>query len=480
MTRPLLRQRFFYACEINGQANSIVLGVDVTKSRQNATNQRRGITGAVLPRLSPPRLSHFYAPLGLLAGGCVAARQPNLNEFFTSLFNVLPTVLLLLGGAFCIAYGRIREVFLLAVIYLVYFLLDTQVDHYRLTGTLLPGAALTFHLCSLLLPALYGLFALWHERTHLLQDGLARLAVLFAVSVSALALARRFPDVLHEWLVTVRWPALQTDWLQLIQLTYPVFLVAWLGILAQYVRWPRPSHAAHWVALLGLLLMLPQVFSRPGALNILCSLMMLALVVAIVQEAYQMAFRDELTGLPGRRALNERLQRLGRQYVIAMVDVDRFKAFNDTHGHDVGDEVLRLVASRLRRVGGGGRAYRYGGEEFALVFPGRDLDHCLPHLEAVRQSVQDYPLQLRDKARRPRDAEQGRQRRTGASTTTVSVTVSIGVAERLATQRSPDEVIKQADQALYSAKGAGRNCVRCHGENRRGAVRTAKRAAADS
>ena len=192
-----------------------------------------------------------------------------------------------------------------------------------------------------------------------------------------------------------------------------------------------------------------------------------------------MAFRDELTGLPGRRALNERLQRLGRQYVIAMADVDRFKAFNDTHGHDVGDEVLRLVASRLRKVGGGGRAYRYGGEEFALVFPGSDLEHCLPHLEAVRQAVETYPLQLRDKTNRPRDAAQGRQRRGASATAAVSVTISIGVAERTLSQRSPEEVIKQADQALYSAKSAGRNCIRSHGDNRRGAVRTAKRSAAD-
>lgn len=424
-----------------------------------------------MSRQSARLFSHFYAPLALLLGGLAAARQPHLNEFFTSLFNVLPTVLLLLGGAFCIAYARIRETCLLAVTYLSYFLLDTQVDHYRLSGTLLPEAALTFHLCCLLLPTLYGLYALWHERTHLLQDGLARLAVLFAVVVSALVLARRFPDAMLDWLSEIRWPFLQADWLQLIQLAYPVFLIALLGLLIQYLRRPRPVHAAQLVVLAGLLLMLPQVFSRPGALNVLSSVMMLALVVSIAQEAYQMAFRDELTGLPGRRALNERLQRLGRHYVIAMADVDRFKAFNDTHGHDVGDQVLRLVASRLRKVGGGGRAYRYGGEEFALVFPGRDLQHCLPHLEAVRQAVESYPMQLRDKTSRPKTAEQGRQRRDVGAAGTVSVTISIGAAERLATQRTPDEVIKTADQALYSAKGAGRNCIRAHGDNRRGAVR---------
>lgn len=432
-----------------------------------------------MSRLSTARLSHFYSPLVLLAGGLAAARQPSLNEFFTSLFNVLPTVLLLLGAAFCVAYGRIRETLLLLVVYLVYFLLDTQADHYRATGTLLPDAALTFHLCCLLLPVLYGLYGVWQERTHLIQDGAARLAVLFVACVVALALAKRYPEAMLDWLTDIRWPSLQAEWLHLIQLVYPLFLLSFALLVVQYVRHPRPVHAAQFVALVGLLLMLPQTFSQPGALNVLSSLAMLILVVAIAQEAYQMAFRDELTGLPGRRALNERLQRLGRQYVIAMADVDHFKAFNDTHGHDVGDQVLRLVASRLRKIGGGGRAYRYGGEEFTLVFPGRNLQDCLPHLEAVRQAVDEYVMQLRDKASRPEDAQQGKRRRGSSEGGQVSVTISIGVAERLPNERHPDEVIKAADQALYSAKSAGRNCVRARGQSRRGAVRTAAQLMAD-
>ena len=183
-----------------------------------------------------------------------------------------------------------------------------------------------------------------------------------------------------------------------------------------------------------------------------------------------MAFRDELTGLPGRRALNERLQRLGRSYVIAMADVDHFKKFNDTHGHDVGDQVLRLVAAQLRKIGGGGKAYRYGGEEFTLVFPGKTLEECLPHLEVIRQAIETYRIQLRDKQQRPQDDKQGRARRAGSAASQVSVTVSMGVAERGLEQRSPEEVLKAADQALYNAKGAGRNCVRSYGQ-RRGAVK---------
>jgi len=424
-------------------------------------------------RTVPPRFSHFLAPLALLLGGEVIARQVSLNEFFTSLYNVLPTVLLLLGGALCMMYGRIRELFLLLCVYLAYFLLDIHADHYRAHGTLLDDAALTFHLCSLLLPLLYGLYGVWRERSHLAQDGLARAAVLFAVGVVAVALAKRFPEALHAWLVVIRWPALKADWLPLIQLAYPVFLVALVLLIVQYLRQPRPSHAAQIIALLGILLMLPQTFSRYAALNILSSHVLLMLVTAIAHEAYLMAFRDELTGLPGRRALNERLQRLGRQYVLAMADVDHFKRFNDTYGHDVGDQVLKMVASRLRKIGGGGRAYRYGGEEFTLVFPGHSIEECLPHLEAVRQSVEAYALQLRDADNRPKDDRRGRMARGAASANQVSVTISIGVAERQGEQRSPEEVIKAADQALYSAKKAGRNCLRAHGSGR-GAVRMAE------
>ncbi|MGH8486134.1 MAG: GGDEF domain-containing protein, partial [Pseudomonas sp.] len=177
---------------------------------------------------------------------------------------------------------------------------------------------------------------------------------------------------------------------------------------------------------------------------------------------------------PGRRALNERMQRLGRNYVLAMTDVDHFKKFNDTHGHDVGDQVLRLVASKLSKVTGGGRAYRYGGEEFALVFAGKSIEECMPHLEAVREVIANYNIQLRNQDNRPQDDQQGRQRRGASAASSVSVTISIGVSERLVDHRSPDEVLKSADQALYSAKGAGRNCVMAYGvQAKRGAVRMA-------
>jgi diguanylate cyclase (GGDEF)-like protein len=424
-----------------------------------------------LPRLSAARISHFLPSLLLLLAGLAAAYVRDLNVFFTSLFNVLPTLVLLLGGAYCAVYRRQRELFLMVTVYIAYYLLDTQTDFYRDTGTLRTDAAVVFHLICLLLPMLYGLFGAWAERTHLFQDIVARCAVLLAVGAVALGLEQSFPVALLEWLADIRWPSLHGQWMSLIQLAYPMFFIAFVVLTVQYLRFPRPLHAAQLVGLVGLFWALPKTFILPFTLNILCSQVMLMIAAAVAHEAYQMAFRDELTGLPGRRALNERMQRLGRNYVLAMTDVDHFKKFNDTHGHDVGDQVLRLVASKLSKVSGGGRAYRYGGEEFALVFAGKTLEECLPHLEVIRGVIAAYSIQLRNPDR-PQDDQQGRQRRAGSAATSVSVTVSIGVCERMPEQRTPEEVLKAADQALYAAKGAGRNCVMSHGQNRRGAIRT--------
>jgi diguanylate cyclase (GGDEF)-like protein len=172
-----------------------------------------------------------------------------------------------------------------------------------------------------------------------------------------------------------------------------------------------------------------------------------------------MAYRDELTGLPGRRALNERLKMLGGNFTIAMLDVDHFKRFNDTYGHDVGDEVLRLVASRIRQVRGGGTAYRYGGEEFCIVFPRKTVAEAVEPLERVREEIANYSMSIRDRNLRPVRAKEGNRRRgaTRLGSNQVSVTISAGIAARSADDPDADAVIAAADKKLYQAKKAGRN-----------------------
>jgi GGDEF domain-containing protein len=142
-----------------------------------------------------------------------------------------------------------------------------------------------------------------------------------------------------------------------------------------------------------------------------------------------------------------------------MIDVDHFKQFNDTHGHDVGDQVLKLVGGQLAFVEGGGRAYRYGGEEFSVLFASGSVREALPHLEKVRKAIEGYGMAVR-RDDRPRDRKAGTVRRgQGEVETVLSVTVSIGVAGSDAKRATPDQVIRAADEALYRAKQGGRNRV---------------------
>ena len=163
----------------------------------------------------------------------------------------------------------------------------------------------------------------------------------------------------------------------------------------------------------------------------------------LLMESHRMAYLDDMTKLPGRRALNEKLVGLPKHYALAMVDVDHFKKFNDTYGHDMGDKVLKNVANQLKRCSSPGRAFRYGGEEFTVVFRNR-LDEAEDVLELVRESIQEALVQVFD-PKKKKEIE-------------VSVTVSIGVAFADVGE-FPESVLKRADDALYQSKKKGRNRV---------------------
>ncbi|MBN1356568.1 GGDEF domain-containing protein [bacterium] len=183
----------------------------------------------------------------------------------------------------------------------------------------------------------------------------------------------------------------------------------------------------------------------------------LIVISSILDAVYRMAYRDELTGLPGRRALNQYLGQLDTQYTVAMIDIDHFKKINDRYGHDTGDQILRMISSRLDSVGGGGRVFRFGGEEFAVIFPGLDAKSIRTHLENLRQAIATQPFYLRGR-RRPRN-KTGKAKRTARKTGGIKVTVSVGFAASSPTRPLPDQAIRAADKALYQAKRAGRNRV---------------------
>ncbi|RSC38051.1 PleD family two-component system response regulator [Agrobacterium sp. FDAARGOS_525] len=168
-----------------------------------------------------------------------------------------------------------------------------------------------------------------------------------------------------------------------------------------------------------------------------------------LQHTMELAIVDGLTGLNNRRYLDNHLKILfdraavrGRPISICMTDVDRFKLVNDTYGHDVGDEVLREFAARIRStVRGADLACRYGGEEFVVVMPDTPIELAASVAERLRTIVEDKPFYVRSIDRE------------------LSITASLGIASGSGAFGTPDELLRQADRALYEAKHAGRNRV---------------------
>jgi len=306
---------------------------------------------------------------------------------------------------------------------------------------------------AVLLPLNLLLIGCWSERGIFTRHGLFRL-VLFGVQFGLVGwLYRQWPGE-----VIARLGAPLVTWSPLVgrplsQVAMLAVLLSLVGLALCFRRKPDPLGAtACWV-----LACVAAGLCWPAQFAFWAGIAVLMLAIAIVEGGFSMAFNDELTDLPARRAMNEFLLKVGRRYTIAMVDVDHFKKVNDTHGHDVGDQVLRMVATCLRRVSGGGRAYRYGGEEFAVIFAGKDMERALPHLEELRENIAGAGFVLRSRKRPKQKPE--KPKRGSAGKGLLQVTVSIGVAMRDDQLTAPEQVIKAADQALYRAKKGGRNRV---------------------
>ncbi|HIP31029.1 MAG TPA: GGDEF domain-containing protein, partial [Sulfurospirillum arcachonense] len=204
-------------------------------------------------------------------------------------------------------------------------------------------------------------------------------------------------------------------------------------------------------------LLIPSYFFQTQSSFILfSSLSAVIFITALLKDSYTMAYIDTLTGIPARRALEESFLKLGSTYSVAMVDIDFFKKFNDTYEHNVGDEVLKLVAEQLGEVKGGGKAFRYGGEEFTILFANKKHDEILVYLEDVRESIAKRAFIIRSENRpneKPdKKVKQKKQKK-------VNLTVSIGVAHAPIDGKTPTEIMKKADISLYKAKESGRNCT---------------------
>ncbi|MDH3229585.1 MAG: GGDEF domain-containing protein [Alphaproteobacteria bacterium] len=407
----------------------------------------------------------FWPALLLAAAWGAMLFSSHIPSAIGALLPYLPYGLGLVGAIIGWRFNRSRLVFSMAMLVTGHWLLLGPASNIK------PGSAdeIGYILYAFLFPIGFVALSLLHERGLLSRLGLVRALGFAAVGGAAVAIAAA-----HLWLVKDVTADLH-GWVKLIlslqlvpqvylpQTAIPAVALVVFGAAAVFFvlrlvalgNPPLESGALGALVAAGLAL---HFAGNATAGSVFFTTAATTLLIAAIQDTYRLAFHDELTGLPGRRALMNETMKLGPRYAIAMLDIDHFKKFNDTYGHDVGDQVLRMVASRMERVGGGGKPFRYGGEEFTVVFSGKTSTEAVEHLDSLRQNIKESGFTIRSKDRKKKSADNRSNGKT-RNGRKVSVTISIGVAERTDQNPSPDTVIKAADQALYRAKKNGRNRV---------------------
>jgi diguanylate cyclase (GGDEF)-like protein len=331
---------------------------------------------------------------------------------------------------------------------------------------------IAFEAVSLLLPVNFVVFSLAAERGFVVPAVAPRLSLLFLESVLVAVICRPGETAGPRFVrLTLLDPHLFA-WTRIPQLALLAFVLAFGCLLVRFLLYHKPvEHGLIWSLAATFLGLHAGAVGQLGAAYFATA--GLILMASLVENSYFLAYHDELTALPARRAFNDALLGLEPPYAIAVVDIDHFKKVNDTYGHDTGDQVLSMVAARLARITSGGHAYRVGGEEFSILFPGKTMKEVVPDLETLRLAITESSFRVRltpERRRTARGADRRREKnelqpkpgravRTSEPAEQLSVTVSIGVAEPNAKTRGVEEVIQAADKALYRAKRTGRNRV---------------------
>ena len=336
---------------------------------------------------------------------------------------------------------------------LVLFLAQDAISYFSAgnISTTGPGA-IALAAVGLLLPLNFVLLSFQQEKGFTFSSIAPPSLLLFVESVIVAVLCRPEPSAaaqraLHHALAPAPLPFA----------TLLVFAAAAVVLLTRFLLLHKPAESGLlWAMAAALLALRFGGVGRIPTAYFAASAFILA--GAVVETSYLLAYHDELTTLPSRRAFHDALLRLEPPYSIAMVDIDHFKRCNDTYGHDTGDQVLRMVASRLARVTGGGQAYRCGGEEFAILFPGETTSDVLEHLEKLRADIEAATLRLRGPDRRleARGPDRRNQRTRGRTQTGHAI-------RQLARATSSDELSVTASIGVATSKGGefirGRSCA---------------------
>ena len=367
--------------------------------------------------------------------------------------HILPYVIFGIGLALCWLFYNSREFNLFIILGVSFGVLSKYYWGNDLAGF---QKELLFDLLCILIPLNFLIFNYLKERGILNQYGIRRLLFVGTQIIAVFWLVKTNHSGISNYISMdlLRHPLQgQTSIKQLGQMVICLSLVV---LVTHWLLRPNLLRGGWILALVSMVTALHFINNAQLA-TVYFMIAGLILLSAIVINSYNLAYKDELTQMPSRRALKQHLASLGKTYSLAMVDVDHFKKLNDNYGHDVGDEVLKMLAAHLLSVEGGGKAYRYGGEEFTIVFPGKGVSTSVVYLDALRNKIASKPFIIRNK-KRPKEKSAKKATKSN-NTKKLNVTVSIGVAENQAKYNSTQDIMKSADDALYKAKKKGRNRV---------------------
>jgi diguanylate cyclase (GGDEF)-like protein len=392
----------------------------------------------------------------LLLATALAVHVSTLQNANTAFWVYYPYVIFGAGLILSAIFNRSRLFF--AVLVLV--LADRALVYWAPTLSSVRLQRTLFDAVALLLPLNLLALSFVRDRGIISPKGRQRIAAIIAqIAVVVFVLVVHRAQVLTGQVMrNAILPQHYSDWSHLSQSALLVFAVSGVLMLIYLLHRRQSTESGLFWTLIAAFMALDSGTAAHLS-SIYFATGSLILSIAVLETSYTMAYRDELTQLPSRRALNENLLKLGDAYTIAMVDVDHFKSFNDTYGHATGDQVLQMIASRLADVSGGGKAFRYGGEEFAVVFPNKSLDEAYPTLESLRKAIENSKFIVRGNRDRRGSAKGRKREKSLKAKRRAVVTVSIGAASANGQGFKADDVIRAADKALYRAKNNGRNCT---------------------
>lgn len=376
-----------------------------------------------------------------------------LPDVIHDIFPYLPFIIFIIGMGLSWMFHHSREFNLFLLFGIIYIVLNK----YIWTAGLKVDFQLTYLLLASLIPINYLLNFLLKERGILNRHGMKRIIIL-AVQLYCIIWLLEHPIPAVKEFITLTF--FKYNMFKLTAITQPILIaivITALVILIRLLQTPSTLTAGIIVSLIAITTAV-HFYQQPQLATLFVLLAGLLIIISITSNAYTLAYLDELTNLPSRRALTQNITTLGKHYSIAMVDVDHFKKFNDKYGHDIGDQVLKKLASQLRQVRGG-KAFRYGGEEFTVLFPNKNLHEANVFCNELCNNVANSPFMLRDKKRPKKNQQDKNNKLKESAAKPLTITISIGLAERSEQFTTADEVIKQADKALYNAKKNGRNQV---------------------